>query len=146
VDTPKGLYERPRTPYVADFVGKVSLLPARVTEATPQATVLELEADSLLPGTARRVVAAASEYPVGARVQVGVRPEYLEIRRQPQEQNCLAGRVQVVKYVGPLQYFSLQVGTEREVLAMDPSKSEPSEEVLYACWSPAKTLVLSDEG
>jgi ABC-type Fe3+/spermidine/putrescine transport system ATPase subunit len=145
VDTPKQLYERPRTTYVADFVGKVNLFPARVVEVAAQTTVLELTDDLLADGGSRRVVAATpTDFPVGAAVQVGVRPEYLTIQREAAAQNCVAGRVESIKFVGPVQYFSLQVGAERSVLALDPTKGEAGADLLYASWPPEKTLILSE--
>jgi ABC-type Fe3+/spermidine/putrescine transport system ATPase subunit len=145
IDTPKLLYERPRTAYVADFVGKVNLFRARIVEADAERTVLELTGGFAAPDVSRRVVAAdRTDLPVGTAVQVGVRPEYLEIRQQPSSQNCVPGRVESVKFIGPLQYFTLQVGAEQTVLAIDPAKGEASAEVLYACWAPEKTLVFPE--
>ncbi len=145
VDTPKVLYEQPRTAYVADFVGKVNLFRARVVASGAGDTLLELTDDYLVTDVPRRVIAArTTDLATGTPVQVGVRPEYLEIRRRPASENCVAGRVESVKFIGPLQYFTLQVADDRSVLAIDPAKGEAAAEVLYACWAPEKTLVLPE--
>ncbi len=146
VDTPKRLYERPRTTYVADFVGKINLLPARVAAVNGQTTVLEL-ADDLAADGARRVVAATrDDLPVGALVRIGVRPEHLEIRPTAADENCVGGRVVATKFIGPLQYLTLQVGAEQTVLAVAPLDSAAVPEMLYACWRPEHTLLLDADG
>ncbi len=146
IDPPKVLYERPRTAYVADFVGKVNLLPARIVESGPAGTVLDLAAEALGPGAPRRVLASeASDPPVGTAARVGVRPEYMEIQREPSTENCVSGRILGSHFIGPLQYFTLEVAPGTSVLALDPTKSEPSGTVLYARWHPSKTLVLADD-
>ncbi len=146
VDPPKLLYERPRSTYVADFVGKVNLFPARVVEQGPQGTVLDLAENAAGDAAPRRVVArATTDLPIGTPVRVGIRPEYLQIQREPARENCIAGRVIATQFIGPLQYFTLEVGPQATVLALDPTKSEPSREVLYACWDSANTLVLPED-
>jgi ABC-type Fe3+/spermidine/putrescine transport system ATPase subunit len=146
IDTPKQLYERPRTAYVADFVGKVSLLPARVVAVEAGETVLELTGELLVTDAPRRIVAVGGDTPpVGTAVQIGVRPEYLTIQPRAATVNCVAGRVANVKFIGPLQYVTLQVSGERTALALDPAKGAAADDVLYAAWPPEKTLVLVGE-
>jgi iron(III) transport system ATP-binding protein/putative spermidine/putrescine transport system ATP-binding protein len=69
VDTPWNLYNRPRTPFVAGFIGKTNLLNATVADG-----VLRLE------GLALAIPLQAGVAPAGAAtVQVSIRPQSLSL-------------------------------------------------------------------
>jgi spermidine/putrescine transport system ATP-binding protein len=65
VGGPEAIYDRPRTRFVADFIGDTNLLPATVVDATSA---------TLADGTTIRV---ASDQPAGTAVTVAIRPERL---------------------------------------------------------------------
>jgi ABC-type Fe3+/spermidine/putrescine transport system ATPase subunit len=59
IDTPEGLYQTPRTPFVASFLGRANLWPGRVISVGPEGTVVEVAGEhfpadgvGLVPGTA----------------------------------------------------------------------------------------------
>ncbi|MGH7389714.1 MAG: ABC transporter ATP-binding protein [Candidatus Rokuibacteriota bacterium] len=70
LDTPAGVYDRPATPFVLDFVGLSTRL---------HGTVAGAEAGSLVCKTAVGTVRARGELPAGAAVIVAVRPEQVRI-------------------------------------------------------------------
>ncbi|WP_229876724.1 ABC transporter ATP-binding protein, partial [Streptomyces coeruleorubidus] len=43
-DTPRELFERPRTPFVADFLGAANFLPGRIEQHTDEHTLVRLDA------------------------------------------------------------------------------------------------------
>ena len=66
VDTPSALYARPRTLFVADFIGTMNLLPARSTAA-----------GRTLEAGPWRLMLPEGQWPDGAEVTLAVRPEDL---------------------------------------------------------------------
>jgi len=77
VDSPRTLYENPKNRFVADFLGMISFVEGRVTQATSTAMVI----DSTPPITAaidqQRGLARQPEK--GARVTLAIRPEKISL-------------------------------------------------------------------
>ncbi|MCZ6721182.1 MAG: ABC transporter ATP-binding protein, partial [Proteobacteria bacterium] len=74
VGTPSELYDRPSTPYVADFLGTSNMLVARVREVTAENIVAEY-------GTvAFRVTAKGRRPAVGSEVMLSIRPEKVRLK------------------------------------------------------------------
>lgn len=86
--TPEELYERPRTAFVAGFLGISNLLPGAVAGGG----VIRLDG-----GGEVRVPMEAVDGHTG-RVAVGVRPE--KLRLGPVEPNVIEGRVVETAYIG----------------------------------------------
>ena len=58
--SPHELYERPRTPFVADFIGRTNFLPGRLREMTEEAWLVELFPSSIDEPTADRMPRSAN--------------------------------------------------------------------------------------
>ncbi len=106
VGSPEAIYDRPRTRFVADFIGDTNLLTATVTDPATA---------TLSDGTTVRV---AADEPRGARVTVAIRPERVGLRRPdvvPDDSlDSFVGRVERVTFLGnAIQY-------EVTALAGDP--------------------------
>jgi putative spermidine/putrescine transport system ATP-binding protein len=139
IDRPRALYERPRTRFVADFIGESSFLP--------------VEVDGREARLGGRPLALAESPPAGARHSLLVRPEKLDIVQDSnlQDFNVLEGRVKEHVYQGEsfLLYVSLGDGVEiamrqptrREVLERVPAAGEPIRLGIH----PEDTIVVSDD-
>jgi iron(III) transport system ATP-binding protein len=90
VGTPAEIYARPRSRFVADFVGKANFVPARVA-AVGGGTV---EADAL----GQRWVIRADGVEAGATASVLIRPEAIVVR--PADQGRFPGEVLTSTYLG----------------------------------------------
>jgi len=72
-DTPSGLYDRPKTRFVAEFIGETNLLPGTVqTNRDGEKTVLMADGTGL-------ICQDASDFGPGAAVMVSVRPEMMHV-------------------------------------------------------------------
>ncbi|GHK03921.1 ABC transporter ATP-binding protein [Streptomyces sp. NPDC003753] len=92
-DTPQELFERPRTPFVADFLGAANFLPGRVEEQTTDHVLVRLDTGGLLK-------ARPQTAPGGARVRAAVQPGRLFLC--PAGAGFCTGTVETVTYVGTL--------------------------------------------
>ena len=102
--TPSELYERPASPYVADFIGTANLLPATVVDQTGDMLVAAV-------GDGRiRAVGAARSYPRGSPVLLAIRPEKVLLQEQRSDDGCgFAGRVVETLFQGNSLRLKLEV-------------------------------------
>jgi putrescine transport system ATP-binding protein len=107
VATPSEIYERPNSRWVADFIGDVNLIEGRITAAGAE-TLFE----SVAGGRLR--VAQTVDAKIGATAWVAVRPEKVKIETvKPVTivENCFAGQVQDIGYLGDLSIYKVKLDT-----------------------------------
>jgi putative spermidine/putrescine transport system ATP-binding protein len=107
-DTPAGLYDRPRTRFVAEFIGETNLLAG---------TLEGVEADEARITSGDRTFACRCAAPpaLGAPVLVSVRPEMLHLRDEPSGPNVLPVTVEDAVYHGDHVRLHLASGALRLV-------------------------------
>ena len=86
--TPSDLYFRPRTIFVADFLGESNLLEGTVERVDGGEADVRFAQDG---GRARATVHSA--LPAGSKVRVMVRPQNIAVRAGPSEVNTVRGKV-----------------------------------------------------
>ncbi len=100
VGVPKELYERPRTKFVADFVGTNNLLPGQV---------LERRGERLLVETALGRFEAIPNGAVADRCVLAIRPENVAVgTTAPSNGNVVPGRVAFVSYLGNTLRYDIE--------------------------------------
>ncbi|MER6176275.1 ABC transporter ATP-binding protein [Streptosporangium sp. NPDC001681] len=99
VDAPVELYEHPRTPFVAGFVGANNIFEGRACSVG-----LAGEELGILPGT--------SDLPDGTPALLAVRPE--RIRLDDEGKGVLSGEVVDVSFYGGVSHVSVQVSGRRQ--------------------------------
>jgi spermidine/putrescine ABC transporter ATP-binding subunit len=93
VDTPTGLYERPKNRIIAGFIGSMNFFPATVhRKGTPEVAV-----EALGPVTMN---GHDNSRPHGAAVIVAIRPEKLAVTATHLGGRAVEGRVQARQYLG----------------------------------------------
>jgi spermidine/putrescine transport system ATP-binding protein len=131
---PDELYERPRTAFVAGFLGASNLLPGTVSGA---------EVVRLDDGTEVRVSKEAIDGRSG-RVSAGIRPE--KIRLDGDETNKLAGTIKEHAYIGVATQYIVETGCGP--LAVYAQNTRPGSETIAPgeqvtlSWSPEATFVV----
>jgi spermidine/putrescine transport system ATP-binding protein len=142
------LYERPRTEFVANFLGVSNLIDGKVASAAASFCDVETHDGARLRVPADRVGALA-----GQRVRVGVRPEKVALSplgtELPPAANVLRGTVVVAAFLGvSIQYLVRAAGGEElTVIAQnldgaEPSSLGPGREVQLS-WDPHHTFVVA---
>ncbi|MFW6076206.1 MAG: ABC transporter ATP-binding protein [Hyphomicrobiales bacterium] len=138
--SPAELYERPRSRFVADFIGKVNLIEANVVGAANGD--VECEARGL-----GRLTLPHTE-PAAGRVTLAVRPERLTLSHgQPTQTGHVAirGKVLDVAYYGDTSHVSLATadGLELVVNVQNRRAGARRGDDLWVSWAPEDTLVLT---
>lgn len=141
--SPKQIYEKPRSRFVAFFIGESNFL---------DATVLGYDSDRLdvqIEGIPNPLVALSGAYPIGAKITLCVRPEKMIISRAGKTvrgTNVLYGRVQHSIYVGEKTLYHVKLnGANTEIKVVTPFESTYRElEEVAVSWNPADTVALQD--
>jgi spermidine/putrescine transport system ATP-binding protein len=136
VDSPAGLYEHPRSRFVANFIGEINLLDGVV-------------ADSSSVDVSGTLIQAASGAFVGEHVALGIRPERLSIAADAvaEGRGRIEGTVTARIYHGDLHFYSVETvaGTLRvkeENRPGLPLHDEGARVTVH--WNPASVSVLVD--
>ncbi len=120
VGAPRELYERPRNPFVADFVGTNNLVPGVARHVDGEALVVETP---LGPMRARATEGIAP----GQRVILAVRPENIVVERPGADGNRVEGRVALASYLGNTLRYDVETmsGPVLKADIRDPWHHEP---------------------
>jgi spermidine/putrescine transport system ATP-binding protein len=139
VDDPQGLYEHPRSRFVADFIGEINLLPAKVVDATT------------VEFTGGRRAHAETGTSAGEQVTIAIRPERLGLHaiddEPSSERNSLEGTVTRRIYHGDVYFYDVE--TTAGVLEVKEENRPTVQRFdvgdrVYASWSPLATTVVVD--
>jgi ABC-type Fe3+/spermidine/putrescine transport system ATPase subunit len=147
VGTPAEVWERPRTTFVARFLGAPNRLPARLLPGTSR--------ELLIAGRAR-VAASALTSPVPsdrAELLCTVRPERLRLSRRdlgPRGLPSLEVELGAVTYQGARRLWTARTRDGLELRVVVPADGEEggrlvAGELVYATWRPQDTLLLDDD-
>jgi iron(III) transport system ATP-binding protein len=115
VGTPRELYTRPESPFVAEFIGRTNLLPGRLEEC---GDLLTVRTQVGLLGALDGVRGVAK----GDLVFCSVRPESLRLSAEaPRAEllNQLTGEVQNIMYLGDSEQYSLRLADGTVVRAVE---------------------------
>lgn len=143
IGTPSEIYDHPRTPFVADFIGDTNLLKGEVNFA--DADMLRVQT---LEGTTVLVKRSAG-IPVDLKAAVvSIRPEKIHLSqdRPHHEGNCYSGYVKHVMYLGTHLHCVVQLQSGECLTVMQPNRtgqSLASETPVYVSWTPADCLALA---
>ena len=143
VGPPKELYERPRTRFVADFVGTNNLVPGDVQGGAGPG--------DLVVSTALGPLRAVASGPVSGRCVLAVRPENVALAAPAKgEGNRVDGRVSLVSYLGNTLRYDVQTASGLVLKAdiRDPWHHEPLPvgRPVTLHFPPSVTLAVSDDG
>jgi iron(III) transport system ATP-binding protein len=140
VGSPREIYERPRSRFVADFIGRTNLLEASVIAADGPGhyrlgTVLgELHASS------------ADALRAGDVVAVSLRPEDIELTEtRPQGENVCTGTVSAKVFLGDTVDFQVAVGDTMLLATAHPTLRTPVGDQIYLRISSEKCVALAGE-
>ncbi len=136
--TPREIYCSPRTIFVADFVGKINLIPGRIVGRDGDCVVVETEVGRLL--------AAASSVAGNSRVTLGIRPQNVALIEPDSTKpaNVLAGTIESQTFSGNLLYVVASMTDNVRILvetSVDRSIGDVGHRIAIG-WDPDASMVL----
>ena len=137
VGTPREIYDRPASRFVADFIGRTNILEASVESAS----TVRLDSGACIE--------AETSTPEGSRVAVSLRPE--RVRLQPRgttaaESSSLDGVVRDITYLGHAVVYEVAAGPISIEVRVEGEVGEPfapGDEVTVA-WDRGAAAVVAD--
>lgn len=133
------VYERPRTPFVADFIGEANILNANVCALT--GTHLEVEI------CGRRLEVAGRGREVGAQVKIAIRPEKIRISNTDST-HSLAGIVTERIYLGDSTHWRVELLNGSTVVVQEQNLGNGSfsrGESIYLSWDKQCAVLLEED-
>jgi len=105
LDVPEELYERPRTRFVAQFLGSCNLMEGTVQSRSDSFVSVQTAAGVL------KVDSASSEQTLGReRLTLAIRPEKVVLNPVNVDSNCLRARIEALVYNGAETQYLLRSG------------------------------------
>jgi putative spermidine/putrescine transport system ATP-binding protein len=104
VGSPQEVYRKPRSAFVARFIGAANLIPVRVRSSTGGRTLVTTE-DGLT-----FAIAHSDHVPDGTQGLLAIRPEHVSFTPGPRDENCIDAVVQETSFLGPVSVHALRVG------------------------------------
>jgi iron(III) transport system ATP-binding protein len=119
---PTDIYQRPATPFVAEFIGQANFLPGRVESVQGDAARVTVLGQVVEVG-----VQAGAAHQAGDAVTLVVRPEGLSIRRNGSSEGVIAGEIQRAVYLGAVAEYDVGIaeGTSLTVALHGPGARRP---------------------
>ncbi|MCS0494704.1 ABC transporter ATP-binding protein [Ancylobacter sp. MQZ15Z-1] len=148
VAPPAEIYEQPNCRYVADFVGDVNILDARVESVDAGGLTLRAEAAPDMPMR----ISQGGEAKPGDSVSLAVRPEKLRVDLEPPADaslNCLSGTIWDIGYLGDLSIYHVELPNGVRVKAAKPNLTRMVErpitwdDKVYVSFTPDAGVVLT---
>jgi len=118
VGSPEDIYHLPATPFVADFVGLMNFIPGVISGDDQKQvkfgeTVLALDEEI--------------QQEAGRQVTLAIRPEKVQVAKDPSTANVLRALVHEVEFIGPFYRLHLRLGQDTSMLAYMPPENVTDE-------------------
>jgi len=123
VGTPSDIYDRPCTPFVADFIGDTNLLAGQIEQRDH--TSLKVVTPSGLQVVVKSSQPYANSPPTTYPVVVSIRPEKIHLSLEPQTDNvnCYQGQVSHVMYLGTHIHCVVRLTSGDMLTVLQPNRS-----------------------
>ena len=143
IGSPRDIYERPRTRFVADFIGSTNFLDGRIVAR--DAATGRLTAETELGNVA---IAGDAGLKAGDRVAVSIRPEDVEVvEAQPgggDPFNVVTGVVDQKVFLGEFVDFKIKVGDYVLQARVHPSVRTPVGDQAFVRMDPDKCVAIAE--
>jgi ABC-type Fe3+/spermidine/putrescine transport system ATPase subunit len=139
LDSPKILYERPRTRFVASFVGTANVI---------EGTIRAGNGKQVLDAGDMTVLLASRTGAVGRQLAVAIRPEKVRLSATADGRDGVAARIVASHYRGATTHYELEAPSGRRIAASvantDHDRGFAAGEQVIVQLPPAHLIVLDD--
>ncbi|MDD3822850.1 MAG: ABC transporter ATP-binding protein [Sphaerochaetaceae bacterium] len=133
--TPKKIYFDADHQFVADFIGRANLIPAKVTEETSE--------HSLVTTAIGSVVCQKRSFDPSDELTLCIRPEFLDFKPASDAINRITGVVEQMVFVGEVYESEIRVGTELIFAKLDPQTTLKEGDHVTFSMKPEHCLLVS---
>ena len=151
IGSPQEIYERPQSPFVADFIGDTNLFQGRVEFIDDSCMVVKTDSGLkiVVQKPAVRGEPKNIEIYTGAAVVISVRPEKVDLSLYSPDvsENCFEGRLMNVMYMGTHVYYQVHLLSGDRIMVRQPNTegSLPNPDTpIYVYWAKQDCLALSE--
>jgi ABC-type Fe3+/spermidine/putrescine transport system ATPase subunit len=145
LDEPRAIYDRPLTPFVADFIGDMNFLVGEVAEAADGGFAIDVGSGIVVRGRGQ----AAK----GTRLRVGIRPERIVAAAGAADGRANSATAEVIAkmYLGDqIQIVAKLPGVDNIVVREQRASADPALDTIHPgdrialSWDEAAPLVLGE--
>jgi spermidine/putrescine transport system ATP-binding protein len=141
IGTPSDIYDRPRTPFVADFIGDTNLLLGHIDQVHPGRMQIITE-------SGLRLLVHADDSPTRQTVVVSVRPENISLSSSmpANQDNCYLGQISHLMYLGTHLHYVVTLASGELLTVRQPNRADLALSVdtpVYVHWAANDGLVLN---
>ncbi|HIK46015.1 MAG TPA: ABC transporter ATP-binding protein, partial [Leptolyngbyaceae cyanobacterium M65_K2018_010] len=140
IGTPSDIYDRPRTPFVADFIGDTNLISGRLEGASAGQF-------QLVTASGLKIATQGEANLTAQRGVVSIRPEKIRLSVDPvHADNCYPGQVSHVMYLGTHVHFGVQLATGETLTVLKANRGNRAlmtvDTPVYVYWAAADCRLL----
>ena len=139
IGTPKEIYEKPKSKFVADFIGESNIFYGVANKKKGDLLEIKLENGSVL--------AIDSQIEDNEIIYVLVRPENIKLSKEPVEGFSLVGKVKEHVYIGNVNKTIIMLTTGMEVKMNTTPKVEqlPIGSEIYVYWEKEDAVIIKSQ-
>jgi len=122
IGTPLELYAKPRSAFIADFVGSINFIPGTICQSA--GSLVTIRCGTTLLQTSHSNIKEGASPEIGSPVRIGVRPEHIEIDPRPQARSTLyggpgsglTGTVETIVFAGASRLALIRLSDASEIV------------------------------
>lgn len=144
IGTPMDVYERPKTKFVANFIGSPPISFFNATLENSEDGFYAVLSDGTRSNLANFTSERFSKY-VNREVTVGIRPEHIEVSPYLKGSTKIRTRVDVVEPLGAESYIYFSLSGQSFCARVDAEQHFDANQDVSVTFSPDKTLLFDAE-
>ncbi len=134
--TPTEIYDYPKTRFVAGFIGESNLFDGKIRAIDGTLLSVQTKAGTML--------VHGEGFRIGDELHVSIRPEYIEVTKNPTEGFDVPGKVKDFIYMGTVikTAVDLKNGQEVKYSRFEQDQNIASGDLIYLSWKPQKAVAI----
>jgi len=140
IGIPEEIYERPKTRFVADFIGEINIFEGTVTDVDKDVALVQLEDN-------QTVTIKNEGFSKGSAVCFALRPENIKLAASPDTNNpCLSVKLKERTYIGSVLKTLVTLPSGKEIIVNESPGEKyvfpEGQHSAYATWSMENGVVI----